>query len=78
MQTRASPLPSNSVTIKDLGLDAQPLCMVGTYGLDIECETNCNPNHKGGPVYETEIKATSDCADKHDVSSNCQSYLRAE
>jgi len=59
----------NSVTIKELVLDAQTLCMAGTYGLDVDCKTKFNPNHKDGPVYETEIKATSDCDENHDVAT---------
>ena len=43
--------------------------MAGTYGLDVECKTKFNPDHQDGPVYETEIKATSDCAEKHDVAT---------
>ena len=62
-------IPRNSVTIKDLVLDAQTLCMAGTYGLNVECKTEFNPDHKDGPVYETEIKVTSDSAEKHDVAT---------
>ena len=43
--------------------------MAGTYGLDVDCTTQYNPNHKDGPVYETILKATSDCAEKHDVAT---------
>jgi hypothetical protein len=59
----------NSVTIKELVLDAQTLVMAGTYGLDVDCTTKYNPNHKDGPVYETVLKATSDCAEKYDVAT---------
>ena len=41
----------------------------GTYGLDVQCKTKFNPNHKDGPAYETEIKATSDYDEKHDVAT---------
>jgi len=68
----------NSVTIKDLVLDAQTLCMAGTYGLDVDCTTQYNPNHKDGPVYETILKATSDCAEKHDVATVKVTYALNE
>ena len=68
----------NSVTIKDLVLDAQTLCMAGTYGLDVDCTTKYNPNHKDGPVYETILKATSDCAEKHDVATVKVTYALNE
>ena len=32
------------------------------------------PNHKDGPAYETEIKATSDCAETHDVTTTKVTY----
>ena len=67
-----------SVTIKDLVLDAQTLCMAGTYGLDVDCTTKYNPNHKDGPVYETILKATSDCAEKHDVATVKVTYALNE
>jgi hypothetical protein len=64
----------NSVTIKELVLDAQTLVMAGTYGLDVNCTTKYNPDHKDGPVYETVLKATSDCAEKHDVATVTVTY----
>ena len=63
------PKAANLVAIKGLVLDAQTLCVAGTYGLYIDCKTKLNPIHKDGPVYETEIKATSDCNEKHDVAT---------
>ena len=51
------------VTIEDLVLGAQTLCMAGTYNLDVDCTTIYNPNHKNGPIYETVLKAISDCAE---------------
>jgi hypothetical protein len=52
--------------------------MAGTCGLDIDCETRYNPNHKYGPVYETVIKATSDCENKHDVATVKVAYALNE
>merc|ERR1712238_144327 len=68
----------NSVTTKDLVLYAQTLFMAGTYGLDVDCTTQYNPNHKDGPVYETMLKATSDCAEKHDVATVKVTYALNE
>merc|ERR1712072_1261326 len=59
-------IPRNSVTIKELVLDAQTLCMAETYGLDVDCTTKYNSKKD---VYETELKATSDCTEKHDVAT---------
>jgi hypothetical protein len=64
----------NSVTIKELVFDAQTLVMAGTYRLDVDCTTKYNPDHKDGPVYETVLKATSDCAEKHDVATVTVTY----
>ena len=38
--------PRNSVNNKNLVLDAKPLCMAGTYGLDVEFKTKYDPDHK--------------------------------
>jgi hypothetical protein len=59
----------NSVTIQDLVLDAQTLCMAGTYGLNVDCTTQ-----KQGSLYKTEIKATSDCEKKLDVATITVTY----
>ena len=57
------------VTIKDLVFDAQKLYVIKIYGLDVNCTTTYNPNHKGRPIYETALKSNSDCAEKHDTTT---------
>ena len=37
--------------------------------VDVDCTTKYKPNHKEGPVSETELKTMSDCAEKHDVAT---------
>ena len=50
----------NSVTIIDLVLDAQTLCVAGT---------KFNSSHNDGPVFATEIMVASDCDEKDDVAT---------
>jgi hypothetical protein len=49
--------------------------MAGTYGLDVEFATKYKSGHNVGPVYKTVLKATSDCAEKHDVATVTVTYV---